>query len=142
SDVGDIMIWRGKSFFGAALLAALFVCASARAAEEAEALVKQGDGYLKDRNVPAAIESYRKATQLKPELEIAHQGLVTALANAGKLDEAGREAEATVGKWPKNPVNHRDYAAILYRQGKLEESIAEMNEALRLNPDSVPVRRE
>src|SRR5262245_30571308 len=119
------MSLRGRSVVFTALVAALVFCAPARAAEDAEALVKQGDAYLKDRNVPAAIEAYKKAVQLKPELETAHQGLITALANAGKVDEAVKLSEELVRRYPKNPVNHRDYAALLYRQGKLEESIAE-----------------
>src|SRR5438552_1655883 len=136
------MIWRGKLALIAALFAALFFIASARAADDAEALVKQGEGFLKDRNVPAAIEVYRKAVALKPDLESARQGLVTALADAGKIDDAIKECEELLHRYPKNPMNHRDYAALLYRQGKLEDSIAEMNEALRLNPDSVANRRE
>src|SRR5207248_905766 len=107
SDVGENMVWRGKSVCFAALAIALLCAPWVGAADSAESLVRDGDGFLKDRNIPAAIEAYRKAVQLKPDLEIAHQGLITALANAGKLDEAARGAEEMVGKWPKNPLNHR-----------------------------------
>jgi hypothetical protein len=90
------MIWRGNPAVWAALCAALFCfTASARAADDAESLVKQGDGFLKDRNLPGAIEVYRKAVQLKPDLQSARQGLLTALADAGKFCAA--QARSGIG---------------------------------------------
>src|SRR5829696_2914691 len=91
-----MMIWRDKSAFFAALFAALVFVASAGAADDANSLLQQGDGYLKDRNLPAAVDAYRKAAALKPDLESAYHGLITALSDGGKLEEAMKVSEETV----------------------------------------------
>src|SRR2546421_10392963 len=104
------MIWRGKSAAAAALVAALFsISAVARGADDPESLVKQGEASLKDRNIPPAIEAFRKAISLKSELECAHQGLRAAVADSGTLDVAALESEVLLHSYSKASKVLHDY---------------------------------
>src|SRR5258706_12101470 len=96
----------------AALLAAiLIITAPAHAADDAESIAKQGDSLLQQRNFPAAVEAYRKALQLKPDLDTARQNFAMALVESGKPDEAAAQVQELIRRNPKEGRYHRDLAA-------------------------------
>jgi tetratricopeptide (TPR) repeat protein len=99
-------------------------------------------GYLGDlllkfkRDYAAAAAEFREALRLKPDAADARHGLVVALENLGKLDEASAELREAVRLRPDVVALRNHLGKLLARQGKADDAIAAIREALRLSPDS------
>lgn len=66
----------------------------------------------------------------------AHGNLGSALADAGRQDEARLEFEEALRLKPDDAMAHYNLATALERQGRLPEAVARYRESLRLEPDS------
>ncbi len=79
-----------------------------------------------------AIERYRQAIELDPELPIAWNGLSMALSRKGELAEAIGAARRLVELKPDDALSHTNLSRLLQQQGRIPEAEAAMAEAMRL----------
>jgi Flp pilus assembly protein TadD len=91
-----------------------------------------GYNLLSQKKTDAAIVEFRRAIELDPKSEIAHNNLAAALA---KSSSGSQEALA---EWSRaaNPAQaHNNLAAVLIEQGRYREARAELATALGLQPN-------
>ncbi len=82
-----------------------------------------------------AIEEYREALRLNPNLAAAHDGLGVELGQKGNNDGAIVEFREAIRLKPDYANAHYNLGFALSDKGELDGAIAEFREALRLNPD-------
>lgn len=91
-----------------------------------------GYSYFLDGEYRDAIEYYRKALQLDPDNEQINNNLALAYATQQKWDKALHHFTQALGEAAaQNNVGH-----LLLRAGKVDEALAHLEIAVRLNPDS------
>jgi tetratricopeptide (TPR) repeat protein len=81
-----------------------------------------------------AVQLYRQAIQMEPDLWEAHFALGDELAAASRFSEAGNEYEQVIRLQPAIAMAHLDRGVILTRLGQLDEALQEFQETLRLEP--------
>jgi len=99
------------------------------------ALANMGWALRQQNKAPEAISFLQRALKVRPNSDT-HRQLALVLAGQGKNDDALREFEKAN---PNDFESRVRRAEILTRQGKLSEAISQLNEALRLKPDSADV---
>jgi type IV pilus biogenesis/stability protein PilW len=94
-------------------------------------VMEYGYGRLED-----AERHYRRALALRPTFPEAHNNLGQLLARTARLDEAVREFDAALASMQyREPFIARcNKGEALYRLGKQEEGLAELEACLKLNP--------
>ena len=85
---------------------------------------------------PDAVAAFRTATKIRPDLAENHADLSGALADAGELAEAQREAETALRLNPSLWRTHLNFGNILQRQGKTEQAIQELLVAAKARPSA------
>jgi Flp pilus assembly protein TadD len=91
-----------------------------------------GYNLLSQKKTDAAIAEFRRAIELDPKSEIAHNNLATALAGSG----AG--SQEALAEWSRSATPaqaHNNLAAVLIGQGRYREARAELATALGLQPN-------
>jgi Flp pilus assembly protein TadD len=91
-----------------------------------------GFNLLSQKKTDAAITEFRRAIELDPKSEIAHNNL------AGALARSASGSQEALAEWTRsgNPaVAHNNLAAALIEQGHYPEARAELNTALALQPN-------
>jgi protein O-GlcNAc transferase len=94
-----------------------------------------GNTLLQRGNFDAAIENYRRALSLKPDLAGVHSNLGVALQMQGKLDAAAEHYRQALSFNPDFAEAHNNLGLALQNQGKLDMAIASFYKALSLQPD-------
>jgi len=89
-----------------------------------------GDGRKEE-----AIEQFRIALSIDPDMVEPHIGLAYALIDQGYLPAAIKELREVVKLNPAAPRARNDLGVALMRNGQLDSAIVEFREALRLAPD-------
>jgi tetratricopeptide (TPR) repeat protein len=84
--------------------------------------MEEGDSAAWDHNWSAAIESYTKAVQAKPDDADAHINLGLALLNEGQLDRALKVYRRAHQLAPEDPAPLERVADVLERMGQLKEA--------------------
>jgi predicted Zn-dependent protease len=93
-----------------------------------------------EQNVNAAIKRFRSEIDADPKLADAHRyGLVLALTNARRLDEAQRELAALLAKDPQRITYLVAQSELWIASGKPRQAIATLEEQLRYNPGNHPL---
>jgi tetratricopeptide (TPR) repeat protein len=88
--------------------------------------------------VPAAIEQFQAALQLKPDYAEAHNDLGSVLDAEGRSGEALAELETALRLKPDYAEAHNNLGNALAKQpGRLNDALFQYQEALRLKPDDV-----
>jgi tetratricopeptide (TPR) repeat protein len=109
--------------------------AATRYPDDERARLRLADFYLRGGNTAEAIRGYRKALDIAPEFTLPYLRLGEAYRIAGNF----REAENALGHYVElnrsEPAAHNSLARLLMKAGRFEASIAEYEEALRLDPD-------
>ena len=75
--------------------------------------------------------------ELRPPSAPAHYNLGTALAVAGRLDEAAAEYERALALDPAYARAHANLGSVRLQQGRVAEAVARLEEAVRLDPANV-----
>jgi len=101
----------------------------------AEAFARRGDQAAAKREMAAALEQFAEACRVTPHVPVIQMNLANALANAGRLGEAGEKYKELIAKEPNNAGLVNNYAATLYRQGRKEEAIVQFRRALGIDPN-------
>jgi tetratricopeptide (TPR) repeat protein len=83
-----------------------------------------------------AVAEWKKALELSPENDKAHNNVGLLLVGIGKFEEAIPHFEKTLKVNPEYPAAHSNLGVALAGIGKLEEAIAEFVNALAVDPDS------
>ena len=81
-----------------------------------------------------SIERFRRAVELAPGMQDAHNSLGAMYLQSGEYDAARRELEAAVALDPETPVPHANLALALLAVGKIHEAVEEARTALRRDP--------
>ena len=94
----------------------------------------RGALYLQ-QGVPAgAIEEYRGAVELEPERGASYALLASALAAAGRFDDAQDCYHRALELEPAEAAHHNNLAVLLVRSDRLEEALQHFQKALELDP--------
>ena len=80
-----------------------------------------------------AAEMYRESLELDPESPSAHYNLAASLARAGEFAEAERHFRAALEKQP-NSQTYTGLGIVLWQQGRADEAIASLNDAIEADP--------
>ncbi len=110
--------------------------------QNAELLVKRGAEAEANRRYEHARECFEKAVAERPKSGEAANNLGVALTKLGRYDEA---LEAYLVALPSHPlpgVVHANLMKIYRHQGRLEPAVAELNAALRYQPDDLELMEQ
>jgi cytochrome c-type biogenesis protein CcmH/NrfG len=82
-----------------------------------------------------ALDSFQKATHLRPDDGRYLYNYALALVAAQRFDEAGTQAQAAVKADPKLAEGHVLLGELLARHERLAEAVSEYQQAVKLQPD-------
>ncbi|MGA7859517.1 MAG: tetratricopeptide repeat protein [Terracidiphilus sp.] len=91
---------------------------------DADALSQRGLDLLAAGNAIEAAKSFREAIKADPALFEAHHGLVRALRDAGRLEQAIAAALALTALTPADPLAHTALSISLQQAGHVPEAEA------------------
>jgi tetratricopeptide (TPR) repeat protein len=106
-----------------------------------ELLYDSGHSAMYNPTVEGALEEYRTALRLQPDLYEPHQNLADALRVKGDLDAAISEYHECLRLQPGSAVAHNNLGAALERKGDATEALQEYEQAFRLAPDDPVIRQ-
>ena len=114
--------------------------AASKASENAGVRTGLGELALAEGNTPQAQEEFARAVQFDPNLADAHLGLSRLALLAGDLETAKKEADTALELDPHTLKDGRlQRGNVLWRLGKLDEAIAELEQAKKEDPRSVSI---
>jgi len=125
------------------LIISLSACLSSEAQEDAATYIRRGNELYTQKQYDRAIEEYDRALQLDPGNSTARFNMANALYRLGKRPEAMRVySDAEANSRDRNFRSATAYnRGVLYtNQKKVDESIEEYKQALRLNPEDQQAR--
>lgn len=94
-----------------------------------------GGYYFGQQNFAAAIEHYKKATELAPSYSPAYNILGYAYRQNGDYANAEQAFKKYIELIPKDPNPYDSYAELLLKMGRFQDSLAQYAKALAINPD-------
>jgi spermidine synthase len=104
-------------------------------ADNADALIALGMRAASiPRNLPQAVELYRRAAMLRPEDPVPHHKLGVALATLGDMQQAVEQLSMAVRLAPDAAVIRSNLGMALFASGDTDAAAIELQQALRLNP--------
>jgi Flp pilus assembly protein TadD len=107
----------------------------------AELLYDRSHGAMYNPSVERALQEYRTALRLQPDLYEPHQNLADALRVKGDLDAAIGEYHECLRLQPSSAVAHNNLGAALERKGDATGALREYEQAFRLAPDDPVIRQ-
>ena len=99
---------------------------------EARALYKRGFQQFAQERYDEAIELYRQAIEVDPDLAIAWNGLSMAYRQKGELELAVEAGRRLVELDPDDPLSHTNLSILYQRQGLIPEAEEERAIAMQL----------
>ena len=87
-----------------------------------------------------AVQLYRQAIQMQPDLWEAHFALADELAATGQFSEAGDEYAQVIRLRPASALAHLDRGVMLARVAQYDDALSEFQETLRLEPANAQAR--
>ena len=108
----------------------------------AEQFVAAGNKYATAKQYDQAVDAYRQALKLMPDLAAAHHGLGSVYVNMGRNAEALEHLRAATRLDPENPQAHLNLGINLANLRRGDEAMLEFNEAKRLRPQDARVYNE
>jgi tetratricopeptide (TPR) repeat protein len=110
--------------------------------EVVRAHIDLGNSRLTNREYSAAADEFRKVLKVEPHSAPALSGLAAAQVGAGHRDEAMQTLAQSVRLNPADPSAHANMGVVLVSTpGRLDDGIAELREALRMDPNSQSIKR-
>jgi len=98
----------------------------------AHALYKQGFDHFANDRTERAIELFREALAIDPELAIAWNGLSLAFRQQGDIDAAIEAGRRLIELEPDDPLSHTNLSILYMRQGRIPEAEEEKAVAMQL----------
>jgi tetratricopeptide (TPR) repeat protein len=108
----------------------------------AEQFVAAGNKHAAAKQYDQAVDAYRQALKLKPDLAAAHHGLGSVYVNMGRNAEALEHLRAAARLDPENPLAHLNLGINLANLRRGDEAMLEFNEAKRLSPQDARIYNE
>ena len=107
--------------------------------QTAQLYVQLGNLYARQQQWRQAIENYRQAVALKPNLIEAHRRLAAVLNQRGRRNEAANHLFEAFRFQPElaSPKQHYELARDLQQQDKFSRAIASYRQAIELQPDFI-----
>jgi tetratricopeptide (TPR) repeat protein len=103
--------------------------------EDERAHFNLGGFLFGQQDYPAAIEHYRKATELAPGYSTAWNLLGYANRQNGDFAASEKAFQKYIELIPKDPNPYDSYAELLLKMGRYDDSIAQYRKALEINPN-------
>ena len=130
-----------------ALLCAAVVAVQAQnpsdaAPTTAEQHVEAGRRYAQARQYDRAVEAFKAALKLKPELAAAYHGLGAAYMSMGRHPDALEPLRTGVRLEPDDLIARLNLGLTLLALRRSDEALSEFNEAKRINPKDARVHNE
>lgn len=100
--------------------------------------LSMGNYYFGQQEFNAAIEQYKKATELAPSFSPAYNILGYAYRQQGDYADAEQAFKKYIELIPNDPNPHDSYAELLLKMGKFDDSIAQYRKALSIDPHFMP----
>jgi hypothetical protein len=101
-----------------------------------------GNSLLATRDYLEAADEFQKAAKLDPHAAAAQSGLAAALIGSGHREEGMQALTTNIRNNPGDPAAHANLGVVLVGMpGHLDEGIAELREALRINPNFDSAKR-
>ena len=108
----------------------------------AEQYTQEGNKYAREKQYDKAVDAFRLAIKLDPNLAAAYLGLGNAYANMERVSDALEPMRTAVRLAPNNPLAHLSLGRALAYLKHPDEAITELNEAKRLNPNDANTYNE
>lgn len=100
-------------------------------------LAKLGESYDAAGKNDEAVEAYRKAIALKPDVAGYYNNMGNVLARQGKIDETKQAYQKAVELDPPGAAGYwRNMGIVLYNAGKMKEAIEPLKKATDIDPKS------
>ena len=99
----------------------------------ADQYLQSADRYSSEKQYDKAVEAYKLAINLNPNLPAAYYGLGVAYVNMGRMPDALEPMRTAVRLAPTNANSHRVLGQILGHLQHFDDGLAEMYEARRLH---------
>jgi len=100
-----------------------------------------GNYYYGQNEYQTAIEHYNKALAANPDFAQAYNMIGYCQSQLGNYEESENAFKSYIKMVPNNPNPHDSYAELLMKMGKYDESIAQYNQALKIDPDFISAYR-
>ena len=100
----------------------------------AEQYAEEGNKYASERQYDKAVDAYREAIKLNPNLAAAYHGLGASYMSMGRLVDALEPMKTAVRLDPNNAIAHLNLGIAFANLRRAEEAMVELNEAKRLCP--------
>ncbi len=120
-----------------------FMAMESVAAQETEKVIQKGNDFYKQQQYQQAEIAYNEAIEKDPSNPVAKYNRSITVHKQGRPDEAVKSFDDLAFKSEDRDIKAKSYynkGAILSSQKKLEESIAEYKNALRLDPNDQQAR--
>ncbi len=105
-------------------------------------LVEEGNKYAEARQYDQAVDAYRQAIKLDPNLPAAYHGLGRVYVNMGRATDALGPMRSAIRLEPENAMAHLNLGITLENLRRFEEALTELNEAKRLSPQNATIHNE
>ena len=99
------------------------------------AAIREGNDLAERGDLDGAVERYRQAVRIKPDVPEAHNNLGVALRRKGDFDGAIASFQTAVRLKPDAAEAHNNLAVALRSRGDYPSAIVSSREATRLRPD-------
>jgi len=117
-----------------------FEQAASKAPENAAVRAGLGELALAENAIPRAQQEFKRAVELNPNLADAHLGLSRLALLAGNVEEAQKEIQTALELDPSSlPGGRLQNGRVLWRLGKVDEAISELEKAKTDDPRSVDI---
>jgi Flp pilus assembly protein TadD len=105
-------------------------------------LVEQGNKFASERQYDRAVDAFRRAIKLNPNLAEAYHGLGRVYVDMGRPSDALVPLQTAVRLEPDNALAHVNLAITLENLRRFDDALLELNEAKRLNPRDATIHNE
>jgi tetratricopeptide (TPR) repeat protein len=108
----------------------------------AEQYLQTGNQYMREQQYDKAVDAYKQAIHLDPNLAAAYHALGSVYVNMGRAGDALVPLQTAVRLDPNNSLIHLNLGITLAILHRGEDALTEMNEAKRLNPNDARIANE
>ncbi len=99
--------------------------------ESARIHTELGAGYYQQNQMAIALEEFTEATKIDPGYALAYNGLGLVYAKLGEDANADANYQKSLQLEPGNPESHNNYGTFLCSRNRIDESIAQFNDAVK-----------